>query len=156
MKYKDVQKLFMQKSVQIKVALRIRQCKPYIRKAINEWLETAIEPNLEVIIAPKHAKGKSIRLSAQSLIHDYDMRPLDALFFIDWANRTDKDIHDALTALVHRSSFHSINISDEMWKRIDPEVLKEYEKIEEAENEKSLSQEEQYTAISNCNISEYE
>lgn len=154
MKYKDVYNMFTQHGQQIKMALRVRRCRPYIRKAINDWMTTREEPNLEVLLAPKRAQGKSVLLSAQSLIHEYGMSPLDALLFIDWANRTDRDIHEALYALVHRSDFKPTHITEEMWRQIDPEVMREFQAIESQKQQRISELQTEYDKIENFEIDE--
>lgn len=154
MKYKDISNLFTKKEAKIKMALRIYQCKPFIRKAINTWLETGDEPTLEVRIAPEKAKGKSIILSSQVLIHDFLMEPLDALLFIDWAMRNDDNAHDALERLTKPTKPFTVEITEDMWKRINPEVLQEREKIMVQEAKKLEKLEKMYNTLTDCNIDE--
>lgn len=152
MKYKDISDLFTKKEAKIKMTLRISQCKPFVRKAINTWLETGDEPTLEVRIAPKKAKGKSVILSSEALIHDFLMEPLDALLFIDWAMRNDDNAYDALETLTHPTKPFTIEITEDMRKRIDPEVLKEREKIRTREEQKLAKLEKMYNTLLNHNI----
>lgn len=154
MKYKDICSLFKQRKMQVRMALRVRLCRPYVRKSIDEWLCTKREPSLTVMLSPKKENAKSIVLSAQSLIHDYGLSPLDALLFIDWANRTDKDIYKALNALVHRSAFYPTVVTEEMIKRVDKKVLEEYQKIEEQKNKRFEELEKEYKQIENCELYE--
>lgn len=152
MKYKDISDLFTKKEAKIKMTLRISQCKPFVRKAINTWLETGDEPTLEVRIAPKKAKGKSIILSSEALIHDFLMAPLDALLFIDWAMRNDDNAYDALETLTHPTKPFAVEITEDMWKHINPEVLKEREKIRAREEQKLAKLEKMYETLLNHNI----
>ena len=58
------------------------------------------------------------------------MNPLDALLFIDWAIRDDAGAVEALeTWAKYRSTPFQVKITEDMWKKIDPEVLREYEKL---------------------------
>lgn len=153
MKYSDICKLFDTRIAKITMPLRVWQCRSNVRKAINEWMETGREPNLTVEL--ENSKGDRLILSAQSLIHDYGMKPLDALLFIDWANRSEKDCAQALEALVHHSDFHSFPpITDEMWKRIDPAVLEEYDKLKKQKEEKLKKLEAKYQEIEDSEIYE--
>ena len=117
MQYKDIYALDLFKTHEEKVRMTIRvyQAKLFIRKAINAWLETGEEPGLEVNVAPPHWKGESVVLSTQFLIHNSGMNPLDALLFETWAK--------------YRSTPFQVNITEDMWKKIDPEVMREYEKL---------------------------
>lgn len=152
MTYKELSNLFTKKEVKIKMALRIFLCKPFIRKAINTWLEMGDEPTLEVRIAPEKANGKSMILSSQALIHDFLMEPLDALLFIDWAMRNDDNAYDALEVLTHSTKPFKVEITEDMWKHINPEVLKEREKIRAREEQKLAKLEKMYETLLNHNI----
>lgn len=132
MKYKDIYALdlFTTHEEKIRMAIRVYQAKLFIREAINAWLGTGEEPTLEVNVAPSHWKGESVLLSTQFLIHNSGMNPLDALLFIDWAIRDDAGAVDALeTWAKYRSTPFQVKITEDMWKKIDPEVLREYEKL---------------------------
>lgn len=132
MKYKDIYALdlFTTHEEKIRMAIRVYQAKLFIREAINAWLGTGEEPILEVNVAPSHWKGESVLLSTQFLIHNSGMNPLDALLFIDWAIRDDAGAIDALeTWAKYRSTPFQVKITEDMWKKIDPEVLREYEKL---------------------------
>ena len=132
MKYKDIYALdlFTTHEEKIRMAIRVFQAKLFIREAINAWLGTGEEPTLEVNVAPSHWKGESVLLSTQFLIHNSGMNPLDALLFIDWAIRDDAGAIDALeTWAKYRSTPFQVKITEDMWKKIDPEVLREYEKL---------------------------
>lgn len=132
MKYKDIYALdlFTTHEEKVRMAIRVYQAKLFIREAINAWLGTGEEPTLEVNVAPSHWKGESVLLSTQFLIHNSGMNPLDALLFIDWAIRDDAGAVDALeTWAKYRSTPFQVKITEDMWKKIDPEVLREYEKL---------------------------
>ncbi len=153
MKYSDICNLFKNRSSQIRMAIRVSYCKPYIRRAINKWLKTRVEPDLTVVLTPK-GMDRTLELSAQTLIHLYGMSPLDALLFIDWANRENKDIEDALKSLSGYSRRSSVTITDDMWKKIDPEVLREYDKLQSADMEQSRQLELEYNRIKDREIDE--
>ena len=153
MKYKDICDLFVDKTIKIRTAVRVSFCKPYVRKAINEWLKSGIEPDLTVELKLGHQE-KFLELSAQSLIHDYGLSPLDALLFIDWANRSPQDTLQALQSLRHKSTFVPVVITEEMWKQVTPEVMEEYRKLLSEDRFKQEKIEQRYHEIENREIDE--
>ena len=153
MKYKDICDLFVDKTIKIRTAVRVSFCKPYVRKAVNEWLKSGIEPDLTVELKFGRQE-KSIELSAQSLIHDYGLSPLDALLFIDWANRSPQDALQALQSLRHKSTFVPVSITEEMWKQVTPEVMEEYRKLVSEDKLKQERIERRYNEIANREIDE--
>ena len=153
MKYKDICDLFVDKTIKIRTAVRVSFCKPYVRKAVNEWLKSGIEPDLTVELNFGH-REKSLELSAQSLIHDYGLSPLDALLFIDWANRSPQDTLQALQSLRHKSTFVPVAITEEMWKQVTPEVMEEYRKLLSEDRLKQEKIEQRYHEIENREIDE--
>ncbi len=153
MKYKDICDLFVDKTIKIRTAVRVSFCKPYVRKAVNEWLKSGIEPDLTVELKFGRQE-KSIELSAQSLIHDYGLSPLDALLFIDWANRSPQDALQALQSLRHKSTFVPVSITEEMWKQVTPEVMEEYRKLVSEDKLKQERIEQRYNEIANREIDE--
>ena len=153
MKYKDICDLFVDKTIKIRTAVRVSFCKPYVRKAVNEWLKSGIEPDLTVELKFGRQE-KSIELSAQSLIHDYGLSPLDALLFIDWANRSPQDALQALQSLRHKSTFVPVSITEEMWKQVTPEVMEEYRKLVSEDKLKQERIERRYNAPAHRAIDE--
>ncbi len=143
MKYEDIAKLFKKREAKIKMAVRVYQAKPFIREAIDKWLETGDEPCLEIYVAPQGTQGKSMLLSAQSLIHSFDMAPLEALLFMDGAIRDDAGAYEALNHLAYcRTKPFTLEVTEEMLRGVDPELREEYENMR-AEEEKKLKKLEQ-------------
>lgn len=153
MKYKDIAELFEKREAKIKMAIRVYQAKPFIREAIDKWLETGDEPCLEINVVPRKAQGKSMVLSARSLIHSFDMRPLDALLFMDRAIRDDDGAYEALSHLAYcRTKPFMMDMTEEMLKSVDPDLRKEYEKMRAVEEEKLEELEQVYNEIKEENI----
>lgn len=154
MKYKDIYDLFAgtDRTVGVKMAVRVSFCQPYVKTAVNKWLESGIEPDLTVEL---FHKDKTLEISAQALIHEFGMQPLDALLFIDWANRSNKeDMIAAVTALRFRTIPDKIGITEEIMKKIPDGVIREYEKIKETQAKNFQKLEKIYAKIENAEIDE--
>lgn len=150
MKYRDLANLFSDESTQVRTALRIYRCRPEIRKEIDVLLTSAAEPCGIYEIRPSGDEAPVCRISVRSLIHDYGLTPLDALLFIDWALRSDKDMQEALTSLLHR--IQPPEVQPCIWPPAEEEVEAEYElqMAERAREEQRLK--EEYRTIADKEI----
>lgn len=148
MKYETLENKFKTREEAIRMAVRISQCKPFIRQAINEWLETEVSPTLTVAAKPGWGNGKEWEFSAEDLMIGYGMHPLDALLFLDWLIADDESCKNALMYLDHPSTPHRLEMTqDELLAKLKPEVRKlseallkkrkqNYDRLERYYNEK--------------------
>lgn len=151
MTYKDIAELFSDRVLKVKMSIRVYYCKPYIRKAVDEWLKTGIGPDLTVAL-DCGGSDDVFYLSAQALIDLYGLQPLDALLFIDWADGTANDALAALSVLRSKSVIVPLEITEDIWEKLSPGVKEEYRKIERQKEADFLRLEAKYKEIENTQI----
>lgn len=154
MKYKDIADLFSDESTQVRTALRVYRCRPEIREEIDRLLATETEPEGVYEIGPASHPELKCSISVQSLIHDYGLTPLDALIFLDWALRSDMDMRDAFSALLHRVLPPREQEGERPVIEASPEVQEEYERIAAELSAEDARLKQEYLTIADRQIHE--
>lgn len=143
MKYDILEDKFSSKEEAVRIAVRVSQCRPFIRQAIDEWLETDISPTLVVTVEPFWTVGKKWELSAEDLMIGYNMQPLDALLFLDWLLANDESSLPAWQFLAEPFTPNRLGMKkEELLDKLEPEVRKLSEELFEkrAQNYARLEQ----------------
>lgn len=143
MKYEKIAKMFDGKETGARMAVKVYRAQPFVRKAVNKWMEDGDVPDLMVDIAPKGLpEGVSKKLSVHDLMDVFGLETLDAFLFIDWATGSAEGCIGALSYLAynHTRPFVMPTLTAEMLERMEPELREAYEE-KQAEERKTCEEE---------------
>ena len=150
MKYEKIRKMFKEEEVGARMAVKVYRAQPFVRKAVNKWMEDGDVPDLMVEIAPEGLpEGASKKLSVHDLIDVFGLETLDAFLFIDWATGSDEGSFGALSYLAYNRTrpFEMPPVTAEELERMDPELREAYEEKLAEERKKCEEEVQLYNKI---------